>query len=465
MSALPRRLVMGVTALALVFLVLSGSRPTPGAPGSVLKDGDPPSASGRLSVKPEQIAAWIKELGDESFAVREQAGKALVEAGRSALEALTEALKDPDPEIRRRAAEVAERIEINAALAPTRITLALRDVPVPEAVAALGKQSRIKLELIPQQGPARQQLEQKKISLSLDDVPFWEALERLCKATGLTYASQGPRTLLLQQGEGAPPRVPTAASGPFRLRVTALNYYRNLNLAGPPTGVPGRTEQLTMQMDVLAEPHITVLGIGSPQLTEARDDNGESLLSDVGPRSDFRNQYVGPGMLQALPIQATLRPPSRPNAALQVLKGTLPIEAVTRRVPLVQVDDVATARGKVIKGEGKLLLVILQMQDQGGRNGSMRFVLSGLEKEALPPNYSADMFYRPRFELTDADGRPYNLGMNFNNLGDRNQGDMLEGNFYYSSNGDVGPAATFTYYGVKQVRASVAFELRDVPLP
>ncbi len=51
----------------------------------------------------EQIARWVGQLGDDRFAVREEASKRLWEAGEAAETALYEALKNPDIEVARRA--------------------------------------------------------------------------------------------------------------------------------------------------------------------------------------------------------------------------------------------------------------------------------------------------------------------------------------------------------------------------
>ena len=51
----------------------------------------------------EQIARWIVELGDDTFAVREQASKQLWEAGAAAEAAVFEATKSADVEVSRRA--------------------------------------------------------------------------------------------------------------------------------------------------------------------------------------------------------------------------------------------------------------------------------------------------------------------------------------------------------------------------
>lgn len=50
-----------------------------------------------------QIQQWVKQLGDDKFAVREEATRNLIEAGESAIEAVTTATKSEDPEVTQRA--------------------------------------------------------------------------------------------------------------------------------------------------------------------------------------------------------------------------------------------------------------------------------------------------------------------------------------------------------------------------
>jgi hypothetical protein len=54
-------------------------------------------------------------------------------------------------------------------LAQSVIDVTLKDTPVPAAVEAIWRQSRLKVELVPQQGPAR----------ALDSVPFCESWDDL----------------------------------------------------------------------------------------------------------------------------------------------------------------------------------------------------------------------------------------------------------------------------------------------
>jgi hypothetical protein len=92
MSPARSRLPLALTLTALAAL----AAPAPAAPTVPTRD---------------QIARWIKELGDDSFATREEASRKLWEAGRHAEDAVRAALDSPDVEVRRRAAEVYEKFK------------------------------------------------------------------------------------------------------------------------------------------------------------------------------------------------------------------------------------------------------------------------------------------------------------------------------------------------------------------
>ena len=58
-----------------------------------------------------EIGRWVRLLGDPSYAVREDAGRKLIDRGPAALVALRHALDDPDLEVKRRAAGCVEAIQ------------------------------------------------------------------------------------------------------------------------------------------------------------------------------------------------------------------------------------------------------------------------------------------------------------------------------------------------------------------
>ncbi len=88
MSIPPRAAVL---AAILVLPAVSLAQPAPKSP------------------TPDQIAHWIKELGDNDFEVREAASKKLWEAGEAAEAAVLEAAKNGDAEVVRRAGELTDK--------------------------------------------------------------------------------------------------------------------------------------------------------------------------------------------------------------------------------------------------------------------------------------------------------------------------------------------------------------------
>jgi tetratricopeptide (TPR) repeat protein len=68
------------------------------------------SAASEQSTK-EQIARWVKDLGDDSYATRQEASRRLWEAGQAAEEAVAEAVKSSDPEVARRARALMDKFK------------------------------------------------------------------------------------------------------------------------------------------------------------------------------------------------------------------------------------------------------------------------------------------------------------------------------------------------------------------
>jgi hypothetical protein len=459
-----------------------------------------PDITRRRKASAEQIAQWLKELGDNSYKVREAATKALIEVGQPAVPGLEQAMRGNDPEVRRRAESMIETIEVNEALAPTLIDLKVADMPAPDVVTLFNRQSRLKLDLVPQQGPARTQMEQKKLTLDMDGVPFWEALDRLCEAAGLTVLSLTPTQAQVQLAEaGSRFRAPTAYSGPFRMRVTGMNYYRNLTMVesgqavmqpampfiqqqqmgGMGMGVPQqgmmqvqamgqsrlvRQESLTAGMDLIGEPHLNLLTIGNPTITAAENEEGQSLAPAGSAASNYYPQgYYGnvAGVLQVRQTQFMLQPATKPAATLKVLRGTLPVEVLVQRKPLITVNNFMTDKKNIHK-EGDLTLAILHVQDNGnGRSGNIRFFLSGVPRSNGPFNPGV---VASAFEVTDAQGQHFQLNQNVN-FTNPNEGSM-EGNvFFNAALPNMGPAVKLTYHSSKPIRTSVPFEFRNVPMP
>jgi hypothetical protein len=69
----------------------------------------PAAAPAPAKPTPEQIAGWVKQLGDNDFAAREEATKRLWKAGEAAEPALQAAMSSDDAEVKRRARELLDK--------------------------------------------------------------------------------------------------------------------------------------------------------------------------------------------------------------------------------------------------------------------------------------------------------------------------------------------------------------------
>lgn len=133
---------------------------------------------------PDRIARLVGQLGSARFAERETASRALDAIGEPALNSLKAAVATSDPETRRRAAELVERIGQRVAsdrlLKPTAISLHFRDAPLDEAVKSLAKQTGLAFEL-----SSASKFAGRKVTIQSDPLPVWDAVELFCRKADL----------------------------------------------------------------------------------------------------------------------------------------------------------------------------------------------------------------------------------------------------------------------------------------
>jgi hypothetical protein len=155
----------------------------------------------------DRIDKLIERLGSSKFAERTQASKALDAIGVPALPALRKAAKKGDAETRRQAqklvARIEQRAETAALLAPTRLHLVCKNMPVTDAVALLAKKSKYVITIDP---ASKAKLAKRKVTLDTGDVTFWEALDLLCSKAGLAErtAADGPIGMPAPNGKVLP---------------------------------------------------------------------------------------------------------------------------------------------------------------------------------------------------------------------------------------------------------------------
>ncbi|HEY1379192.1 MAG TPA: HEAT repeat domain-containing protein [Gemmataceae bacterium] len=406
------------------------------------------------------VERLIEQLGSPDFKVRESAGKALAARGADILPALKKAAGHPDPEVRQRLATIIADTERAVMLAPKRVSLHLDGVPLREAVADLARESGYKIE-VQNTGGA-----QPVVHLDADNVPFWEAFDKLCVQGGLVLqqhydASMG---LVLYNQNAVVPFVDYR--GPFRLSAAGFHYNRSVNFATlPRTGIANgqRSEQLAFSFNVVAEPKLPLLGLGQPKVTLAVDDLGQSLVPSPLGRGMYESQYGGYYGYRTMVLQTQVQLAGTGGTArtVKVIRGTLPVTILAEQRPEIVVEDVLKVKHKkfeakdvaldveeVKEGPGKTVQVVLTARRSGKDNQYDYTWMNSLQQ---------------RVELTDEKGNKYQShGFNWNN----GTPTSVQGTFMFGDpGGKLGKPARLTYYGWVTAQHQVEFEFHDLPLP
>jgi WD40 repeat protein len=430
---------------------------------------------------PEEIAKWVRALGGDAEA-REKAVKELEAVGPPALKALAEIADDPMSPIRQRARELWERIAIAEALAPRRISLKLNDADVADAVKALAEQSGVRLEYLPQ---ATSSGTPKNLTLELNGVPFWEALDRLCREARLVYTQRDGQSLRLTAGV-LPRSELLAYAGPFRIQADRWSYQRVLPL---PEKDPTSNEFLHLQLLLLGEPHAPVVGVGWPRILEARDADGQSRVPTVLPAGPNAFEPYSPSLwLRGKFLH--FRPTPKPKGTLKLARGTLPVEVMVARQDLVTVTDLGKAKGQAFHGEEGVRLTIRNVEQLGNRL-AVQFTMTapagwtykatlrgfdlidgkGQRFHSTAPNLSVVRRSEVRPEdlawLGAAPGGGFPANVPWTTLAMAGGKGPTEwtGTVDFFLSEKMGPDAKLIFYRGERVRAELPFEFRDLPLP
>src|SRR5262245_1321271 len=134
---------------------------------------------------PDPYEAKVQALAHPRYAEREKAARDLVAAGEPALKALRAASASADPELRTRAAAIAEQIDralrSDRLLAAPKIAIKLDNVPLQQAVIEVGKKTGLRFQL----EPTKDADFRRPVTLDTGEVPFWDAVQAFYLAAGL----------------------------------------------------------------------------------------------------------------------------------------------------------------------------------------------------------------------------------------------------------------------------------------
>jgi hypothetical protein len=331
-----------------------------------------------LAADPAAVARLIDRLGSPEFAEREQASRELEALGPAVLEPLRQAARGDDLEVRRRAADLVQRLQARVLsekmLTPTRVRLTYKDVPLRTALEDLQRRTGLRLAL----HDPENKLAERRVTLDTGDVPLWEAFDDFCRKAGLVEGSPAEsrpapgavpgRTAVGMAPAGAaaaailpavpPPGVPLQAAqvqlqiqaggqpltvatmqavpgtGPASLALVEGKPQPQPSCSGgavrvralppetPVAGLRKRAEELPVVLQVLPEPKLEWRGVLAVHLDRATDDQGQSLtrpgtaLTALGPSP----LVMAPGAFWA-PLPGRMIPQ---EVAVRLRKGEKP---------------------------------------------------------------------------------------------------------------------------------------------
>jgi len=441
-------------------------------------------------------AALVDRLGSPRYAEREAAAGALERLGRQAVAALRAARADRDPEIRTRTGALLNKIEGALLTQPTLVTLDFQDQPLPEVVKALSASTGIKLGLVPENSPT---WPNRRISLhEAAPLPFWKAMDRLCEVAQLQFnfgmhgfptTSREPIFPLLDGGPR--PAAPTSDSGPFRVSLLSLHYQRDVafsrtgvvtprRLVVPlPPPVPGGAntpraeaptvdEQFYAQIQVAAEPRLSLSQNGPLKVLEVVDDRGQSLQleRDQSPVTQRVSGYFGLATGSTLQLHVPLKRPELPGQAIRTLRGLLPIMVATRK-PDPLVIPLQGAAGKSFHNDDVDLSVLDIRANPATNQTSIDVMVRSHSGAAGPVPAGAGgpefMIQRPdmhqqQIEVIDTLGRVIAwFHSSFDAEGSRMTLTLTPS--------DQATPAEIRYYGLARAATEVRFEFGDMPMP
>src|SRR5262249_20648500 len=130
-------------------------------------------------------------------------------------------------------------------------------------------------------------------------------------------------------------------------------YYRNINLTSVPRtpAAPPRSESLTFNFTLFAEPKMPLISIGEVKVEEAYDENKNSMIPTAttnGVRYG-RTYYGGGYRSDSQSTAAQLARPSEKSQTAKLIKGQVSVTLLAQETPEVLADKVLTAKGKKVK--------------------------------------------------------------------------------------------------------------------
>jgi len=478
-----------------------------------LAAGEPTPAAGPSD---SSVRTLVEQLGAEQFADRQAAEAALARLGAPAIPALQSALQSDSPEVRTRAAGLLVKIrrvaESGERLAPRRVKLDYKDIPLGTAINDLKARTGLNVAL----DPARVANPLRRITCETAVLPVWEALDSFCAAAGLREAYlhelEIPKSTVARRGYVPPPPAPAADA----VAVTLIDGTHEklpgvrssaVRVLALPAAFPGHkvtlgAGEVLLCLDVTPAPGLGWQEVAGVKVTRVIDSNGRA--GGAGTERDAQPQYdpngvvfVGGGAFggRAVAMRFDINgnpvpPESQPNPrvvpvplklgsdsprSLKRLEGSVFAELQFPNQQLLAVADPARKTGTWFSAANDLRCCVAEVRESP-RAGQPGFVKVQLEfpspwavnarRRGWNPGWpeAPRMTQGYRVEAFDAAGKPLPQSANgYNESSD--DGMRTIQTFTISLPHGAGVPAKVAVVGPRPVTVEIPFALENVPLP
>jgi hypothetical protein len=462
---------MRTTAVTAVFGLLLVATFAVGGKDKVLPAPAVPPAAPKVAEGPADpaIQKLIDDLGSDDWRTREKAGLDLAAKGDKALPHMRAAMLATDnPEVQRRLAVLVRKLDRERLVEPRRITLSAKDKTAKELFDEIAKQAGYRIEF-GGGGP------DAKYSFEFDKTPYWQAMDAVANASGFTvYAEYNDDTIRVYAQDTINPHV--AYAGPFRFLATNINTSRSVQLSGinKREGAPRVNEYMNLSFQVQSEPKNPMLGIMQPELLEAKDDLGGSLLPPQ-ERNGFRTSYYNGGYRgHNTYMSVNLVRGDRGATTLKSLKGRVSIVLLANTVPDIVVTDALKVKKKSFTGR-TVGIDVESIDEDANQKGAYLVALTAKRVTPIDPNRGEDYAWSnnlwQRMELTDDKGNKYFCygPQRHDNNGGSVQLTVMFGpedrRTGRPAPNKLGAPTKLTITEWQTITHEVNFEFKDIPLP
>jgi hypothetical protein len=399
-----------------------------------------------------------KQLGDDSWQLRQKAQDQLVRLGPDIRDRLAQALKQTtDEEVRTRIEAIIRQIDESRATGTSFITLHLKKASPKDAFAELAKQANAPIRAMPANLWESRTFDPKDIDL--DHQPFWLAMKALCNTFGVVPQVNGMDHDLLvgdrNNGAHILGQAPAVTSGPFMVCATTINRRNYVDLNQP----QNIQRNCSVQIMVLAEPKIRVLqGSWAARIDQAVDEKGNSIAMPLAGNEGIMN----PGNSWMWNMTCNLVPKSGGGEKIARLKGSGHF-LVQTRAESAEIPDVQSAKN-VTRALGGKQLILKELRKTADNAYEAHVSLQGW----APAEWN--LMFNNTLKLVDAKGNALLREMPNMTAGGAN-GQPMEMKIPFKrtmwNNGEVAgdPVKLIWEVPTETKEVTVPFEFTNLPLP